>query len=123
MNITWPDPDSWIDIFDHFVVAIFMMLIAVVPTWLTVRSSRGIKDIKSQVVNGHKSPLREDLDKAIAAIEALGGELTRFKNAISNEIANLREQLTDEEQRRRASVAELRSDYDRKFDDIGKKLD
>lgn len=123
MNPTWPDPDSWLDLVAYLLVGVVMLLVAVVPTWITVRSSRGIKDIKNQVVNGHTSPLRADLDKAIAAIEALGGDLVRFKNSISSEISHLREQLTDEEQRRRSSVAELRSDYDRKLNDIGKRLD
>ena len=115
MNPSWPDPDSWIDIVDHFLVALFMLMIAVVPTWITVRSSRGIKDIKNQVVNGHTSPLRSDLDKAIAAIELLGKELLQFKNAISEDIGHLRKQLSDEEDRRRTNVAELREDIDRKF--------
>lgn len=115
MNPSWPDPDSWIDIVDHFLVALFMLMIAVVPTWITVRSSRGIKDIKNQVVNGHTSPLRSDLDKAIAAIELLGKELLQFKNAISEDIGHLRKQLSDEEDRRRTNVAELRDDIDRKF--------
>ena len=115
MNPSWPDPDSWIDIVDHFLVALFMLMIAVVPTWITVRSSRGIKDIKNQVVNGHTSPLRSDLDKAIAAIELLGKELLQFKNAISEDIGHLRKQLSDEEDRRRTNVAEVRDDIDRKF--------
>jgi hypothetical protein len=95
---TIPDPENWLDVFTIIMVA----LIAAVPSWLAHRNHKTINDIKSQVVNGHSSPMRSDLDKAIAAIEALG-----------HDIKSLRAAVADEEDRRRAQIQDLASDVDR----------
>lgn len=123
MNPNFPDPDSWIDVIDHALVAIFMLLVAVIPTWITVRSSRGIKDIKNQVVNGHTATnLREDLDRAIGAIERLAGDVTSFRRQITEDVGHLRRELTDEQERRLRSVAEVRADADRRFTDLHRRI-
>lgn len=73
------------------------------PSWLSFRSHRTITDIKDQVVNGHKTPLRADLDKALAAIEAL-----------AHDVRGIRQDLANEEDRRRVQISELRDDLDRR---------
>lgn len=95
---TIPDPENWLDVFTILMVA----LIAAVPSWLAHRNHKTINDIKSQVVNGHESPMRSDLDKAIAAIEAL-----------ANDIKNLRADVAMEESRRRSQIEDLAGDVDR----------
>ena len=102
------NPDDWMDVVDHIIIGLFMLLIAAIPTWLTVRSNKGIKDIKNQVVNGHSTALREDLDRAIKAIENVGNDLASFRRIISEEVSHLRSELVDEEARRRNHIAEVR---------------
>lgn len=126
MNIgDWPNPDGWLDILDHVVVAAFMLLVAVVPTYMTIRGNRGIRDIKNQVVNGHKDapPLRADLDRALKAISVLGEELSSFRSQITRDVAHIRSELADEEERRRSHISEVRSEYDRKLTSLHNRLE
>lgn len=108
---TLPNPDSWMDVAAYVLIGVFMLLIAAVPTWLNVRNNKGIRAIKDQVVNGHSTALREDLDRAIRAIEHLSDDVARFRVSISDEVAHLRVALTDEEARRRNHIEEVRSDF------------
>jgi len=96
------NPDSWMDVVDHLWIGLVFITIAGVPSWFAARNHRSIKDIKAQVVNGHEKPMREDLDRAISAIEAL-----------ANDVGRLRHDLSSEEDRRRVQIDELRDDVDR----------
>ena len=91
------------DVFTILSVAV----IAGVPSWLAARTHRSVKVetkvIRDQLVNGHTTFLREDLDKALAAIEAL-----------AHDVRNLRKDLASEEDRRRSQYSELRDDLDRR---------
>ena len=91
------------DVFDHAIVLVGAILLATVPGWVTARRNhRGIQDIKDQVVNGHKSPLRADLDKALNAI-----------NSLASDVTALRQDLLVERDSRKSQVDDLRSDVDR----------
>lgn len=120
MNPSFPDPDSWIDILDHIIIGVFLLLIAAVPTWLSLRSGKGIKEIKDQVVNGHAAQpnLREDIDRAIKAIEHLTRDVAQFRSAITEEVSHLRRELTDEGDRRRNGIAEVRADAERRYSEL-----
>ena len=124
MSLPLPNPDDWMDVVDHVLIGVFMLLIAAIPTWLTVRGNKGIKDIKDQVVNGHKNspPLRADIDKAIYAIESVRSDLAHFRDSITAEVANLRRHLTDEETVRREHIAEVRADTERRISDLHNRL-
>lgn len=111
----WPDANGWIDIVDHSILAVFMLLIAVVPAIIAARNTRGIRTIQQNVVNGHTKPMREDLDRAIAAIELLTKDVSNFRQAISSEVFSLRQEVTTEEARRRSNIDEVRADTERKF--------
>ena len=90
---TIPDPENWLDVFTILAVA----LIAAVPSWLAHRNHKIVQDIKGQVVNGHKDspPLRADLDRAIAAIEALGHDVRSLKADLMLESDHRRLQISD----------------------------
>lgn len=98
----WFNPDSWMDIISQFLLLIGALGIAIAPSWYTTQ--RALKKVTDQVVNGHagKAPLREDLDRAIFAIEAL-----------AHDVAALRADLHAERDSRRSQVDDLRSDVDR----------
>ncbi len=98
MNTVPFNPENLLDVFTIIMVA----LIAAVPSWLAARNHKTIKDIKNQVVNGHTSPLRDDLDRALAAIESL-----------AHDIKSLRADVAMEESRRMAQIQDLASDVDR----------
>lgn len=93
------NPDNWLDVFTILSVTAMVAI----PSWLSaVKAHKGIQEVKDQVVNGHKTPLRADLDRALAAIESL-----------AHDINALRQDLHVERESRKSQVDDLRSDVDR----------
>lgn len=110
------DINSWMDVIGNFWVGFVLIAVAAVPVIFSAKNARGIKSIQDQVVNGHKDApnLREDLDKVIRALV----DNSKKVDAISHGLTSLREELIQEEGRRRSSVHELREDFDRRFSDL-----
>lgn len=107
MNGSWTDVQDWLDLLDHIWIGIVLIAVAGVPSYFAARNGKEIKKVTDQVVNGHKSPMRSDLDKVIASIEQM-----------SQSINSLRDELLDEEARRKEGIRELRVELDRKFSDL-----
>jgi hypothetical protein len=55
---TIPDPNSWMDVFT--ILAATAMV--AIPSWFAARNHKSIKKVTDQVVNGHTTPMRADLD-------------------------------------------------------------
>ena len=103
--MTWPtDASNWLDVFDHFIVIIGAIILAGIPSWFAARNHKGIKEVQNQVKNAHTTNLRDDIDRAINAVEVLG-----------HDVRGLRTDLASEEERRRRSIAELRDDVERRL--------
>lgn len=101
--MNWPaDSSSWMDVIDHILVGIVLIACAAVPSWMSHKNSKGIKAIRDNVQNGHTVPMRADLDRALAAIEAL-----------AHDFKGLRQDLLTERDSRKAQVDDLRGDVDR----------
>jgi hypothetical protein len=99
MNSIGFNPDSWLDVATIIAVAI----IAAVPSWLAHRNHKVVNEIRGQVVNGHKDapPLRDDLDKVIAAL-----------NDLSHDMRALKTDLMAESDHRRLQISDLRDELD-----------
>lgn len=95
---TIPNADSWMDVIT-ILTAVAMMS---VPSWFAIKAQRTSAAVLSQTKNGHSVPMREDLDRAIAAIEAL-----------AHDVKSLRTDLAMEEDRRRVQIQDLALDVDR----------
>lgn len=103
-----PDPENLLDVVT--ILAVTAMI--AVPSWLAaLKSHKGIQEVKAQVVNGHTSPMRADLDRVIEAIDRLAHDITA-----------IRRDLAAEEDRRRDHVAELRDELHRKVNDLHQKF-
>ncbi len=106
MNPVWPEIEDWLDLLGNLWIGIVVILAAGVPSWMSARTHSSLKQetkvIRDQLVNGHKTFLRSDMDKALAAIETL-----------SYEIATLRKELFLETDSRRSQIDDLRGDVDR----------
>jgi hypothetical protein len=98
--------DSWLDLVANLWVGMVVLGLAIIPGYMTARkNNKGIKEIRDQVVNGHgDKPLRLDLDRVIASLDAL-----------SKDVTGLRRDIADEENRRRDQIAELRDEVNRKL--------
>ena len=99
--------DSWMDIIANLWIGIVVMALAVIPGHMAARkNAKGITEIRNQVINGHSDspPLRTDLDRVLASLDALAKDVT-----------GLRRDIADEENRRRDHIAELRDEVNRKL--------
>lgn len=109
---TIPNPDSWSDV----VTIIIVTAIVAGPTWLTARANRAIKDVhqqvlvvREQVVNGHTSPLRSDVDEMRTAVSSLRDE-------VRGGFSSLRDDLDEERSARRDGDVQLREEILRASD-------
>ena len=111
MNPNWSDASSTLDLVDHLLIGLVLIVVTAIPSFFAARNGRNIKRVSeqvsgvtAQVVNGHADapPLRVDLDRAIHAIEQLG-----------RDVQALRKDLAAEEDRRRQQITEVRDDVER----------
>lgn len=116
--MTWTDAQNWLDLLDHIWIGLVLIAVAAVPAIMSAKNHSGIKKIQDQVVNGHKEPLRNDLDKVIRALSEQSDKV----DSISHGLTSLREELIQEEVRRRSGITELREDFDRKMEQIAKRF-
>ena len=91
-----PDASNLLDVFDHFIVIIGAIILAAVPSWFAHRNHKDLKEVVYQTKNNHGTNLRDDVDRAINAVEQLG-----------HDFRGMRKDLAAEEDRRRSEVAEL----------------
>jgi hypothetical protein len=91
------NPDNWMDA----AVLISLALIAAIPSWLAHRNHQIGKATLEQVRNQHDTNLRDDIDRAIHAVEAL-----------AHDVRTLRSDLMAEGDHRRRAVDELYSEID-----------
>jgi hypothetical protein len=102
----WFNPDNWLDIVSQVLLLAGGLSIAIVPSWFAARTHGALKTetkvIRDQLVNGHSTMLRQDVDRALTAIETL-----------THEVVNLRKDLALEQDSRRSQIDDLRGDVDR----------
>jgi hypothetical protein len=67
-----------------------------IPSWFAHRNHKDLKEVVYQTKNNHDTNLRDDIDRAIRAVEQLG-----------HDVRGIRTDLAAEEDRRRHQVAEL----------------
>jgi hypothetical protein len=103
---TIPNPDDWRDV----ITIVIVTLIVAGPTWLAVRTKRQIHDVhqqvrvvKEQVVNGHTTPMRADMDEMRLAVSNLRDE-------VRGGFSSLRADLTEERSARRDGDIQLRAE-------------
>ena len=130
----FPAPaDQWLDVFDHSVVVIGAIGLAILPGWFQARRNHtAIKEvgkkadddltaIRAQVVNGHadaSTNLREDLDavkESMSKWEPVLGlveELRAGMEALANQMRAFRSDLMAEEQHRSQQIKDVREELD-----------
>lgn len=81
-----PNPDGWLDVF----TIIAVVLITAVPSWLAARNQKTIQAVKDQVVNGHTTPMRADLDSLREDIGGMRDEMRGGFSALRSDLAEER---------------------------------
>jgi uncharacterized protein (UPF0264 family) len=100
----WSRVANWQDIVDHLLLILGAICVAAVPSLFAARNHKGIQEVKNQVKNAHTTNLRDDIDRAINAVETLG-----------HDVRGIRTDLAAEEDRRRQQIRELRDDVERRL--------
>ena len=93
--MNWANPENALDLLAYAWYGLVLIAIAAVPSLMAMRNHKSIKEV-SDSVNRRPTALRDDLDRVITAVEALG-----------HDIRGIRTDLQVEEDRRRRDVAEL----------------
>ena len=102
MNGAWTDVQNLLDLLDHGWIGVVMIAVAAIPSFFAARNHKGIQEVKSQVKNGHThTNLRDDVDRVIDAVDDL-----------VTDVRGLRQDLANEEDRRRNAVADLYVEID-----------
>ena len=97
----WLEVNDWLDLAANAWIGLVLIAVAAVPSWLTIRNHRSIKEV-SDSVNNRPTALRTDVD-----------EIRETLNAIREDFISLRADLLTERQSRQSQVDDLRSDVDR----------
>lgn len=97
----WLEVDNWLDLLANAWIGIVLIAVAVVPSWLSIRNHRSIKEV-SDSVNNRPTALRTDVD-----------EIRDTLQAIRDDIISLRGDLLAERMARASQVDDLRNDVDR----------
>ena len=103
--------DSWMDVVDHLWIGVVLITVTAIPAWFSNRNHKAIKSVGQKadtlvgsVQNSHTVPMRDDLDRAISAIESLG-----------HDVRGLRQDVASLDDVRRQQIADLRSDLEHRI--------
>ena len=98
----------------------------VICTVLIYRIKQGIDETNKQVKNGHKNPMRADIDRIIAQQEhfiARQDDMMAWQQLHGTRLAELQQEYQDERQERRDDVADLRQTFTRKLSDLAAQIE
>ncbi len=97
----WLEVNDWYDLAANAWIGLVLIAVAVVPSWLSLRNHRSLKEV-SDSVNNRPTALRTDVD-----------EIRETLSAIREDIISLRGDLLNERQARSSQVDDLYSAVDR----------
>ena len=86
-----PNPDNWMDVFT--ILAATAMV--AIPSWFAARNHKSIKKVTDNVVNGHKTPMRADIDQMRDTLNEIHTDVRGVKTEISDIRSELREERKD----------------------------
>lgn len=113
---------------DWFGLATWALIVCgfVICTVLIYRIKQGIDEMHKQVKNGHKNPMRADIDRIIAQQEhfiARQDDMMARQQLHGTRLAELQQDYQDERQERRDDVADLRQTFTRKLSDLAAQIE
>lgn len=100
MNGNWTDAETWIDIVDHVWIGFVVVAVAAVPSWFAARNHKSIKKVQDQVVNGHTTPMRADLDDLADSVKSMSRNVRDDMQYIKSELSDIRSDLNTERKER-----------------------
>jgi uncharacterized phage protein gp47/JayE len=92
MNFNWTDAKDVLDIVDHVLIGLVLIAVAAIPAWFSARNHKQIKKVQDQVVNGHTTRMRDDLDAIGGSIE----EIRKSMQTVKSDVVDIRDELRQE---------------------------
>jgi hypothetical protein len=89
--VTIFNPDSWMDVLTILTVSAMVAI----PSWLAARNHKSIQKVTDQVVNGHTTPMRTDLDGMKSTLDEIHTDIRGVKTDISDIRNELRQERKD----------------------------
>jgi len=96
------NPDSWMDVLDHIWIGLVLISIAAVPSWFAYRNhgkiqkvSDQVTGVAAQVVNGHSTPMRADVDDIRTVVDEIRVDIHLIKSDVSDIRSDLRQEHKD----------------------------
>lgn len=113
---------------DFYGLATWALIVVgfVICTVLIYRIKQGIDETNRHVKNGHKNPMRADIDRIIAQQEhfiARQDDMMARQQLHGTRLAELQQEYQDERQERREDVADLRQTFTRKLSDLAAQIE
>lgn len=113
---------------DFYGLATWALIVVgfVICTVLIYRIKQGIDETNRHVKNGHKNPMRADIDRIIAQQEhfiARQDDMMARQQLHGTRLAELQQDYQDERQERRDDVADLRQTFTRKLSDLAAQIE
>jgi hypothetical protein len=102
VNPNWTDVENVWDFIDHIWIGFVVIAAAAIPSVISARNHRKITQVSkqvngvaAQVVNGHTTPMREDMDGIRSVLEEMRGDLHGVKSDVSDIRSELRQERRD----------------------------
>ena len=93
---------NWMAVVDHIWIGLVLIGVAAVPSWFSARNHAKIQKVSdqvtgvaAQVVNGHSTPMREDVDDMRAVVDEIRGDIHLMKSDVSDIRTELRQERKD----------------------------
>ena len=104
--MNWYDAQDWLDLVDHAWYGLVLIAVAGVPAWIAARNHKAIRQVKDQVVNGHTTPMRADMD-------LMRDDITGMRDEMRGGFASMRDDIAEERAARRDADASIRDEIRR----------
>jgi hypothetical protein len=102
VNPNWTDVDNLWDFIDHVWIGLVVIVAAAIPSVIAARNhgkiekvSKQVTGVAAQVVNGHTTPMRQDMDGIRSVLDEMRGDLHGVKSDVSDIRSELRQERRD----------------------------
>lgn len=92
MNPVWENVEDWFDLASNIWIGLVVISAAAVPSWLAARNHKTMKKVQDQVVNGHKTMMRADMDDMRVLLDLIKDAIHEVKT----DVIDLRKDLREE---------------------------
>jgi hypothetical protein len=105
VNPNWTDVDNFWDLIDHIWIGLVVIAAAAIPSVIAARNhgkiekvSKQVTGVAAQVVNGHTTPMRKDMDDIKSVLDDMRGDVYGMKADVSgmkSDVSGMKSDVSD----------------------------